>query len=155
MVEEHGGEDGLMAAVVNEKGKAPKADAEARLREIQQDPDSEDEFNLLQDYLTLLEKEAAAWKKVSAAQKTLEEATFAQFRLLMEADIKQLVVEDKWLATLAADVQTELNRVSQALTGRLKQLAERYAIPMPKLLEEVDALSARVNHHLSKMGFHA
>ena len=155
LLEEHGGEDGLMAAVVNEKGKAPKAEAEARLREIQRDPDAEDEYNLLQDYLALVDKEAAAWKKVNAAQKDLDEATFAQFRLLKEADIRQLVVEDKWLATLAADVQTELDRVSQGLTGRLKQLAGRYATPMPRLLEEVEALSARVDKHLARMGFQA
>jgi len=90
---------------------------------------------------------------VTSAQKVLDEATFAQFRLLKEADIKQLVVEDKWLATLATDVQTELDRVSHGLTGRLKQVAERYARPMPKLLDEVESLSARVNEHLAKMGF--
>jgi type I restriction enzyme M protein len=34
------------------------------------------------------------------------------------------VVDDKWLATLAAAVQGELDRVSQTLTGR-------YATPLP------------------------
>lgn len=63
------------------------------------------------------------------------------------------MVDDKWLATLATDVQTELDRVSQTLTGRVKQLAERYATPMPKLVEEVEALSARVDEHLALMGF--
>jgi len=63
------------------------------------------------------------------------------------------VVEDKWLATLAFDVQAELNRISQALTGRVKQLAERYAMPLPRLSEEVEVLSCKVNAHLKKMGF--
>ena len=45
-----------------------------------------------------------------------------------------------------------LDRVSQALTGRIRQLAERYTSPMPKLTEEVDTLSARVDEHLKKMG---
>jgi len=39
------------------------------------------------------------------------------------------------------------------LTGRIKQLAERYATPIPKLAAEVDALSGRVDRHLKKMGF--
>ena len=47
------------------------------------------------------------------------------------------MVDDKWLATLAAAVQGELDRVSQTLTGRIRQLAERYATPLPQLTEEV------------------
>jgi type I restriction enzyme M protein len=64
------------------------------------------------------------------------------------------VVEDKWLAALSPpQVQGELDRVSQALTGRIRQLAERYATPLPRLAEEVEALAARVDEHLKKMGF--
>lgn len=35
----------------------------------------------------------------------------------------------------------------------VKQLAERYARPLPQLVEEVAALSAKVDEHLRKMGF--
>jgi type I restriction enzyme M protein len=71
---------------------------------------------------------------------------------LTEEEIKTLVVDDKWLATLANAVQGELDRVSQTLTGRIRQLAERYATPLPQLVDEVAALSARVDEHLKKMG---
>ncbi len=47
------------------------------------------------------------------------------------------MVDDKWMATLAAAVQGELDRVSQTLTGRIRELAERYATPLPKLTDEV------------------
>ena len=67
--------------------------------------------------------------------------------------MKTLVVEDKWLATLVSDVQTELNRISHALTGRVKELAERYAMSLPKLTAEVEVLSGKVEAHLQKMGF--
>jgi type I restriction enzyme M protein len=50
-------------------------------------------------------------------------------------------------------VQGELDRVSQTLTGRIRELSERYASPLPKLTDEVEKLSARVNEHLKKMGF--
>ena len=56
------------------------------------------------------------------------------------------------LAALDADVQSELERASQALSGRVRQLAERYASPLPRLTEEVQVLSARVQEHLKKMG---
>ena len=67
-------------------------------------------------------------------------------------EIKTLVVDDKWIATLAAAVQGELDRVSQTLTGRIRQLAERYASPLPQLTDEVEQLADKVAAHLQKMG---
>ena len=49
-------------------------------------------------------------------------------------------------------MQGELDRVSQTLTGRIRQLAERYATPLPQLTGEVATLAARVDEHLKKMG---
>ncbi|MCM8663270.1 MAG: type I restriction endonuclease subunit M, partial [Candidatus Accumulibacter sp.] len=96
--------------------------------------------------------EAVASKAVKDAQKALD-AKAAQYAKLTEAEIKTLVVEDKWLTALATSVEGELDRVSQALTGRIRQLAERYATPLPRLAEEVETLAARVDEHLKKMGF--
>jgi len=62
------------------------------------------------------------------------------------------VVEDKWLAHLQAEVQQELQRISQTLAQRIRELAERYDTPLPKLEDEVAALSAKVEAHLKKMG---
>ena len=45
-----------------------------------------------------------------------------------------------------------MDRVSQALTGRIRQLAERYAVPLPQVTADVGALAARVEVHLRKMG---
>ena len=49
-------------------------------------------------------------------------------------------------------MQGELDRVSQTLTGRIRELAERYATPLPQLVDEVETLAARVEEHLKKMG---
>ena len=62
------------------------------------------------------------------------------------------MIDDKWMARLAASVQGELDRVSQTLTGRIRELAERYATPLPQLTDEVAVLAARVEAHLAKMG---
>lgn len=151
--EEHGGEEGLLEEAKNEKGKLTKASIKARLKDIFAEPDTEDERTLLDTYLGLLDQEVEASKKVKVAQKALDSQVAAKYLTLSEDEVKTLVVEDKWLATLAADVQTELNRISQTLTGRIKELAERYATPLPKLTEEVETLSEKVNAHLRKMGF--
>ncbi|MCX8520991.1 MAG: hypothetical protein ORN28_05570 [Rhodoferax sp.] len=51
-----------------------------------------------------------------------------------------------------ASLFAEMDRVSQTLTRRIRELAERYATPLPALADEVDALSAKVGEHLKKMG---
>ena len=116
------------------------------------DGDVDDERKLLANYLALSEQEATAHTALKAAQENLMEKVFQQFAKLTEDDIKTLVVDDKWLATLAAAVQGELDRVSQTLTGRIRQLAERYAIPLPQLTNEVATLATRVDKHLKRMG---
>ena len=153
MDEEHGGEDGLLAEAKNDKGKLTKATVATRLKDIKHDTDGADERKQLNAYIALIEQESAASKKVKDAQKALDTKVAAQYAKLSADDIKTLVVDGKWLATLAADVQTELDRVSQALTGRIKQLAERYAEPLPQLANDVVALTTKVNEHLKKMGF--
>ena len=151
--EEHGGEEGLLSDAKNDKGKLTKVSVAAQLKKIKNDADGADERKLLNAYLALIEQESAANKQVKDAQKQLDAKVAAQYAKLSIEDIKTLVVDDKWLTTLAADVQTELDRVSQALTGRIKQLAERYAEPLPQLAADVAALSARVEAHLKQMGF--
>jgi type I restriction enzyme M protein len=151
--EEHSGEDGLLADAKNDKGKLTKASAKAQLAKIKHDKTALEERKLLQTYVDLTEQEATASKKVKDATKALDAQVATQYSQLTVADIKTLVVVNKWLAALEASVQSELDRVSQALTGRIKQLAERYATPIPQLAAEVETLAARVDAHLKKMGF--
>ena len=153
MDEEHGGEDGLLNEAKNDKGKLTKASIKAQQTKIKLDNEAVDERKLLDAYANLIEQEAAAGKAVKDAQKALDTKVATQYAKLAEAEIKTLVVEDKWLAALAASVQGELDRVSQALTGRIRQLAERYATPLPRLAEEVETFATRVDEHLKKMGF--
>ncbi len=68
-------------------------------------------------------------------------------------EIKTLVVDDKWMATIEKAIQTEMDRISQRLTQRIKELAERYETPLPKQTSEVVELENKVSTHLEKMGF--
>ena len=152
MAEEHGGEEGLLADAKNDNDKLTKGSVTARLREIKDDAEFADEQKVLEDYLALLEKESEVNDRVKKAQKDLETKVAAQYGKLTEDEIKALVVNDKWLAALGASVQSELDRVSQTLTGRIRQLADRYAAPLPKITDEVENLATRVDKHLAKMG---
>ena len=155
MREENSGEEGLLVEVVEGEGDKQKIVAKAvkaRLNEIGKDPLYADERAALETYADLLDQQSEAKAKRKAAQEELDKRVDATYPKLTEAEIKMLVVDDKWMARVSAAVQGELDRVSQTLTGRIRQLAERYATPLPKLTEKVETLSARVDEHLIQMG---
>jgi len=154
MAEEHGGEGGLLAEAKNDKDKLTRASVAARLDAAEEggaDVAEPGEIKLLKEYLALSKQAAVASAKASDAQEALLLKVAAQYGKLTEDEIKTLVVDDKWLTTISAAVQGELDRVSQTLTGRIRQLAERYATPLPQLTSDVATLAARVGEHLKKM----
>lgn len=154
--EEQGGEDGLLTEVIEGEGEKQKITAKAikaRLKEIDSDPDYADERQTLEAYHKLLDKQVATKARLKAAQEDLEIKLYAKYNTLTEDEIKTLVVDDKWLAAIAAAVQGEVDRVSQTLAARIRQLAERYATPLPNLASEVTDLATKVADHLKKMGF--
>jgi type I restriction enzyme M protein len=150
--EEQAGDGGVLEGVVDAKGKISKKAVVARLKEIGHDAEDTEEREALETYRALLDKQADAKSQLKAAQDALEAAVAAKYGELAEIEIKTLVVQDKWLAHLAADVHSELERASQALTARIHQLTDRYATPLPQLVNEGATLAARVDEHLTKMG---
>ncbi len=147
--EENGGEEGAFGDL----DKVNKASVTARLKEIEGDDDTADEFAVLSDWLKLNGEEADLKKRVREAEAALDAEAYAKYPKLTEAEIKTLVVDDKWLAALDAAVHGEMDRVSQQLTQRVKELAERYETPLPQMVGRVTELEAKVNRHLQTMGF--
>jgi type I restriction enzyme M protein len=54
----------------------------------------------------------------------LDAKAYAKYPALIEAEIQTLVVDDQWFAALDAAIHGEMDRISQALTQRVKELAE-------------------------------
>ena len=151
-VEEHTGEEGLLADAANDKGKVTKAGVKDRLKTIQHELESGEERDALMRCLALIEAESSTGKAVKDAQAKLDQRVLARYATLTETEIKTLVVEDKWLATIREAVEGEMQRLTQQLAGRAKELEERYARPLPELEQEVEAFGAKVEGHLKRMG---
>jgi len=154
-LEEGAGEDGLLAEVIEGEGEKRKITAKvikARMKEIRHDPDFADEFEALRAYEAQLNELEAAKKELKSAEDELWSKVHERYETLTEDEVKTLVVADKWLDTVQARVEAQVARAAQGLTSRIKMLAERYATPLPRLEEEVDALTARVAGHLKAMG---
>ena len=147
--EEHGGEEGAFS----ELDKVNKAAVNARIKEIKKDPEAAEELAVLREWLELSEEEASTKKTLKAAEADLDDQAYGRYDSLTEAEVRELVVNGKWLSSLEQAVASEVERVSQQLTGRLKELGERYGEALPQISERVEELEARVAGHLERMGF--
>ena len=156
-IEEHTSEDGLLADATNDSGNITKTSVNARLKALTPDlitiGDAQDnEQEALEHCLSLIEAKAEADKAVKEAQLALDEQVLAHYATLTEPDIQTLVINDKWFASIQAAITGEVQRLTQNLAERVKELEERYTQPMPALESEVQEFSMKVNEHLSKMG---
>jgi type I restriction enzyme M protein len=135
------------------EGKVTRATVTARLKEIKGDKEAKEEAAVLERWLALDAEETVLKKKLREAEIALDAQAYARYPRLTEDAVKTLVVDDKWLATRESAIHGEMDRVSQQLTQRVKELAERYDTSLPQMTSRVAELEAKVNRHLEKMGF--
>lgn len=139
--------------MVNEKGgNVTRKAVNDRLKEIGRAAEFAEEREALTRCLELIEAEARAGKAVKEARAALDERVLARYATLAVDEIRTLVVEDKWFASIRAAVEDEVERLTQRLAGRVKELDERYARPLPELEREVEAFGKKVEAHLKRMG---
>lgn len=147
--EEHGGDDAVFSGFDKINAKAVKE----RLEEIGDDREAPDEIAALKRWQKLDREKTALKKQLKEAEATLDAATYAKYPKLSELEIKTLAVDDKWLGALDAAIHGEMDRISQGLTWRVRELAERYGVRLPQLMDRVADLQAKVDRHLERMGF--
>ena len=111
-----------------------------------------EELDTLYEYLQVVKDESTKKKAHKQALDTLYESVIEKYATLTESEIKTLVVSDKWSANFRTAVEAEGNRITQRLAGRVRELEERYARPLPELERDVEALGAKVERHLERMG---
>ena len=147
--EEHGGDEGVFADL----DKINAVTVKERIKDVGKD--AAEELAVLKQWQTLAVQEAALKKQLKERDVDLDEKAYAKYPDLNQAEteIKQLAVSDKWLTGIQAAISDEMDRVSQTLTQRVKELAERYETPLPQLTSRVNELEAKVAEHLQKMGF--
>ena len=122
------------------------------LKAVADQPESGEERDALTRCLTLMDAEAETSKAVKDARAALDEQVLARYATLTEAEVKTLVVEDKWFASIRDAVEGEVQRLTQGLAGRVKELEERYARPLPELERDVEGFGKKVEGHLKRMG---
>jgi len=147
--EEHGGDDAVFGGFdkINDK------EVKSRINEIARDADAVEELAVLKQWLALSEQAGALKKRLKTLDAELDAKALARYPTLTADEVQTLVVDKKWMAALSTALHGELDRVSHALTGRVKELAERYGQTVSQLAQRVDDTSTRVAAHLERMGF--
>jgi len=149
-MEEHAVEDGLLADAMDED-KISKALVGARLKKTKIGGDPA-EIKALQHATKLYNAEATAKSAVKDAQVELNLATLKKYGDLTEYDIRTLVLDDKWQATIVRRVAGEADDLTLDLVARIQQLGERYVATVNDLDAEIGQLEAKVAGHLAAMG---
>jgi hypothetical protein len=137
---------------MNEKGNVTKAGVKDRLKAIKNEEDGDEEREALTRCLELFEAESKASRAVKDAQAELDEKVLSKYGNLIEEEIKELVVENKWVANIRTAINGKVQGVTQRLAVRVRELKERYARPLPELEQEIEVLNETVEKHLKKMG---
>lgn len=141
------------------KAEAALEAAKAELEDLAasgeaQDEDSQgSEEELVRLRACAEEKRKAASKALKAAQKKLENLEKAKYPTLDIDEIKELVVADKWIATVHSGIDELFRSISVALTERVDELARRYAKPLGEIASETAALEKSVAKRLAAMGY--
>ncbi|MFY8069007.1 MAG: type I restriction-modification system subunit M [Flavobacterium sp.] len=146
--EEHSGDEGLFADL----DKVNATEVNKLLKQKKTEKASKDEITVLENYLQQTEAIKKANAEIKKLNEVLEKQVVAKYPTLTETEIKDLVLVNKWEAHLQNCLQQEQERISQNLTQRIKQLAERYATTLPELTISMSEAESKVKAHLQKMG---
>ncbi|QOY37340.1 type I restriction-modification system subunit M [Anaerobacillus isosaccharinicus] len=153
MEEEQSGEDDVFEELRNDKGKVLKGNIQKRIKTIKKTPDFIEELQLLESYLLLFNKDSELSNKIKEARQELDRKVTVKYKSLSIEEIKFLVVDQKWMASVTREIEIELENISQHLSVRIIELSERYKNPLPTLEKKIVEIGSKVDEHLKRMGF--
>lgn len=112
-----------------------------------------DELEVLKQWIALSDSKEQTAKALKQQRSALTEAVVAKYAVLTEDEVKNLVVEHKWLSSIVGGCQALMQQVTHRITADVVALAERYESTLPELAQSTAAYEAEVNDYLKQMGF--
>ena len=107
----------------------------------------------MEKYLKLLDFDSSVGKKIKEAYNDLDKKVAIKYNEFTRNDIKNIVINEKWIEEIETDIHTEIEMIGQRLSKRIRLLAERYEVTLPQLEGSVTNLENKVIEHLKNMGF--
>ncbi len=142
-IEEHSSEEGLFyESKINES---------VLKKELKNATDSEDK-EILKTALELLEAKNKALKMKNKAHEELELKAFHQYKNLELSEIKDLIIQDKWLNSLKNALENKILKRINAFTSALTGIIQTYSNSLLELDKEVKESESKVLEHLKDLG---
>ncbi len=142
-IEEHSNEEGLFDGL--------KINESVLKKELKNATDSEDK-KILKTALELLEAKNKALKMKNKAHDELELKAFHQYKNLKLDEIKDLIIQDKWLKSLKNALENKILKRINAFTSALNEIISSYSNSLLELDKEVKESELKVLEHLKDLG---
>lgn len=146
-----GGETPLTDAVDDDE--ITKTRVAARLRDAKREDDvSPEEIAVLEHLVRLFTEETVARRAAKEGQAALDRNALEAYGDLIEADIQELLLDDKWAGTLRNRIEGKVNSLTSELVTEIARLGKRYASTVGTLDAELRVQQKKVAKHLADMG---
>ncbi|RVZ45843.1 type I restriction-modification system subunit M [Helicobacter pylori] len=142
-IEEHSNEEGLFDGL--------KINESVLKKELKNATDSEDK-QILKTALEYLEAKNKALKMKNKAYEELELKVFHQYKNLEINEIKDLIIQDKWLKSLKNALENKIQKRINAFTSALNEIIQTYSNSLLELDKEVKESESKVLEHLKDLG---
>ena len=134
--------------------KFNKADIKRRIGEIENyHPLLTETLAVFKEYLDKYDELTSLKVQIKELTTTLTNKVVEKYASLTEDEIRTLVVERKWLATVIGGCMALMQSVTHRIGTEVASLVERYENTLPELTKEVSEYENEVNGHLAEMGF--
>ena len=146
-------EDGAITnETLNDKGELVKGKLKAEMKKLK-GKENGDDFVELSALADLQDKIDEFTKLLKQMQTELEEKEYGKYAALTDGEVIELLVNQKWYGSIVAGIEQLYRAVSQGISARVTELAERYEQTLPKLEKDAAKLETKVKSHLERMGF--
>ena len=104
------------------------------------------------DYLERCSEKKGITKELSSLVDNLTTQVRVKYDSLSADEIRNLVIDDKWLYEFRGRSEAEIKRVCESISNSVNVLNERYAKPLPAINADIERLSVEVEGYLNAVG---
>lgn len=129
------------------------ADVKKAIKNAKADGTSEADLAILKQWLMLSNEKDNLNKTLKQKRNELTDAVVTKYAALTEDEIKTLVIQRKWLASIISGCEALMQTVTHRIANDVTTLVERYENTLPELAQDVAMYEDEVNEYLKEMGF--
>lgn len=129
------------------------ADVKKAIKNAKVDGTSEADVKIMKQWLDLSNKKEELTKTLKLKRGELTDAVVKKYASFTEDEIKTLVIERKWLASIIGGCEALMQSVTHRISSDITALVERYEDTLADLDRNVRDYEDEVNNYLKEMGF--